>query len=336
MANSSKPSLRIGEFDLIARYFAPLAIEGAFGLKDDAALISPRPPFQWVITQDTLVEGAHFFADDPPGIIAQKAIRVNLSDTIAKGADPKFYSLSLALPDNVTEEFVAQFANGLALDQDQYDLGLTGGDTVRSKSGLHISVTMLGEIPPNSYVSRKGASAGDILVVSGTIGDAQLGLEQRLADDGNLDAETKFFIERQMLPQPPYGIQAVIRKSATASMDISDGLIGDLRKLCEASKISARMNLENVPLSDAAQIYLQKHSKIRQNELLFSMVTGGDDYQCLFTIDPENWPDASQLAQDLGIQLTRIGNIGAQGNCPLEVLLRGVSISVDSESYSHF
>lgn len=336
MANNSKPAKRIDEFDLIDRYFAPLAIEGAFGLKDDAALISAPPSLQWVITQDTLVESVHFFADDPPDIIAQKAIRVNLSDIIAKGADPKYYSLSLALPDNVTEEIVAQFADGLARDQDQYAIRLTGGDTVKSKSGLHISVTMLGEIPPNCYVNRKGARACDMLVVSGTIGDAQLGLEKRLADERDADAETKIFVERQMLPKPPFGIQPIIRKFATASMDISDGLIGDLRKLCEASQISARVILENVPLSDAAQIHLQKYSKSRQHELLNSMVSGGDDYQCLFTIDPDNWPDASKLAQDLGIQLTPIGDIGAQGNCLLEILSHGVSISLDVESYSHF
>lgn len=336
MADKFTPQKRAGEFDLIARYFAPLAHNGAFNLKDDAALIAPRDGYQWVITQDTLIEGVHFFADDPPQKIAQKAIRVNVSDIIAKGADPKFYSLSLALPDYCGEKFVNEFSQGLATDQEKFGLALTGGDTVRSPSGLHISITMLGEVVADDYVSRLGARTGDMIVVSGTIGDAQLGLELRLGKPIATGLDKDYLLDRQILPQPPFGIQPIIRKFAHASMDVSDGLIGDLRKLCEASKVSARVHLETVRLSQAAQNCLDEISDEQRKARLISMVCGGDDYQCLFTIDPDDWQSAQELAQATGLTLTHIGDIGAQGDCLLEVLLAGVSVSIENESYSHF
>src|SRR5690606_19603926 len=169
-------SERPGEFGMIARYLRPLASDpGAFGLTDDAAALAPEPGFDLVLTKDMVAAGVHFFADDPAASIARKALRVNLSDLAAKGAEPIGYLLGLALPADWTEDWMAEFSAGLAEDQKRYGLSLLGGDTVKSPDGLMLSVTAIGQVPSGGIVRRAGAQAGDLIVVSGTIGDAALG-----------------------------------------------------------------------------------------------------------------------------------------------------------------
>jgi len=199
----AKVSERPDEISLIAHYFAPLAGEGAFGLQDDAACLDPAPGKSWVMTQDAIAEGVHFGADDPPDQIAQKALRVNLSDLAAKGAKPRYFSLALGLADTWDEPWIAEFARGLAADCDAFDIALTGGDTFRSGGGFVISITAIGEVPRGEYVSRLGASPGDTLFVTGTIGDAYAGLLARQDKLVDIGRENRAFVEdRYLLPQP--------------------------------------------------------------------------------------------------------------------------------------
>jgi thiamine-monophosphate kinase len=166
-----------GEDRLIARYFAPLATHpGAFRLVDDAAAVAPPPGCDLVLKADAIVGGIHFFDDDPADAVAQKALRVNLSDLAAKGAKPLGFLLSIALPKGIPETWLAAFSEGLKRDMEQFNCPLFGGDTVRSPGGVMISVTVIGSVPTGTMVKRGGAKVGDRVVVTGTIGDAALGL----------------------------------------------------------------------------------------------------------------------------------------------------------------
>ncbi|MBL8589849.1 MAG: thiamine-phosphate kinase, partial [Methylobacteriaceae bacterium] len=246
----------LSEDDLIARYFAPIAGEGAFALKDDAARYAPPPGCDLVLTCDALVAGVHFFADDPPDAIARKALRVNLSDLAAKGADPAGFLLSLALPADWREDDLAAFARGLGEDARAYGCPLLGGDTVKTPGPLTLSVTAFGTTPAGRMVKRFAVQAGDALYVTGTIGDAALGLALRreagLAP--RLTPQHRDALrERYLLPRPRLSSARAMRAHARAGMDVSDGLVGDLTKMLRASGVGARVELPRGPLSDAAR-----------------------------------------------------------------------------------
>ena len=273
----------IGEFDLIARYFAPLAKDpGAFGLTDDAALMTPPPGRELVLTADALIAGVHFFPHDPPGDIARKLLRVNLSDLAAKGAVPLGYLITCAWPPSVDEAFVAAFAAGLGADQTLFGLSLLGGDTTRTPGPMSLSLTAIGHVAPGTMLRRGGARAGDLICVSGTIGDGALGLKVRQGELLHLSAESRAFLdERYRLPHPrlALGQRLAAEGIATACLDISDGLVADLGHICDVSGLAAVIDAPAVPLSPAAQ-----EAVAEEPDLLALCLTGGDDYELCFTV----------------------------------------------------
>ena len=322
---------RPGEFEMIARYFAPLAHEGAFGLKDDAALLSLPPDRQLVVTHDSLLEGIHFLPDDPPNTVAKKALRVNLSDLFAKGAEPHSYSLSLGLPDNWKQPDIELFAKGLAEDQEHFVIKLTGGDTYRSPHGLCIGIAMFGSVPRGCYVSRLTAVPGEMIVVSGTIGNAAMGLDVR-QDRLDIDGESnEWLADRYRVPQPLPAYAAIVREFATASMDVSDGLLGDLAKLCSASDIEATVERDDIPRSKAAQIAIDANP-----ELWERVLGGGDDYEILFTLPPDRFELCREAARQMDVAITAIGKTRAGPAGEVTLQLDGKSVPVSASSWSHF
>lgn len=297
----------IGEFELIARVFAPLAGEGTFGLADDAASLTPRAGCDLVLTKDALVSGVHFFADDPWKAVAAKALRVNLSDLAAKGARPRGYLLGLGLPDEWSLDDIDGLGAGFKADQETYGIALLGGDTVRSRSGLFLSVTALGEAPTGSMVRRGGARPGDAIVVTGTIGDAALGLRLRL--DANLRTrlglvtdEAAFLLDRYLLPRPRVVLAEAIRRHAHGAMDISDGLVGDLAKMASASGVAIVLDPDKVPLSPAAA------AAIRGDGTLFRVaLTGGDDYEIAAAVPPDRLTSFIDACSIAGVAAVAIG-----------------------------
>ena len=271
---------RPGEFEIIARYFAPLArgFPGAYGLRDDAAVIAPAPGHELVAKTDAIVGGVHFFDDDPPDLVARKALRVNLSDLAAKGARPRAYLLDLMIPQRVDEAWIAAFAAGLAHDQAEYGVHLIGGDTDSTPGPVAIAVTALGEVPAGRIIRRGGARAGDELYVTGTVGDGALGL---LAAKGQLsnidDLAARFLVDRYRLPQPRVAVGPRLIGAATAALDVSDGLVADLRHLCETSGLDAVVDEADVPLSEAARAALHVKPSVMD-----AILTGGDDYEIAF------------------------------------------------------
>ena len=265
------------EFGIIAKYFAPLAGAGGLGLTDDAALLTPRPGHDLVITTDAIAEGMDFFAFDPPATIAQKALRVNLSDLAAKGAEPAHYLLNISLPHSVTPEWLADFAQGLAQDQQAFGISLLGGDTSATDGALAISVTALGYVPQGAMVRRSGAHVGDHVYVTGMIGDSGGGLaifrrEKHTLTDGQRDA----LIARYRVPQPPVEFATRLRAIASASVDVSDGLMADLGHVARAGGVRIVVEGEAVPLSDPLRA-------LWGDAALLRAVVAGDDYQIAFT-----------------------------------------------------
>jgi len=315
---------KLNEFDLIEKYFAPLAGEGSFELKDDATLITLTDGHEFVVTQDAIAEGVHFFADDAPELIAKKALRVNLSDLAAKGAKPKSFSLALGLGENCDEAWIERFALGLAQDCMAYGVTLSGGDTFKTGSGTMISITAMGEVPEEQYVSRLSAKVDDEVFVTGSIGDGALGL---LARQGLLDSD--YLTNRYLLPEPRMDIAPVVAKFATASMDISDGLVGDLEKLCKASVVGAEIFLEKVPLSVDAKSVISYESKYMEIAL-----TGGDDYEILLCVPAEKLDDFIHASAACDFSVAHIGKITA-GEGVKVFDINGKTIEFEKTSYTH-
>jgi thiamine-monophosphate kinase len=298
---------RPGEFELIARHFAPIAGPGGLGLVDDAGLLRPARGYEIVVTADALVAGVHFFPDDPPGSIARKALAVNLSDLAAKGARPEGFVLALALPKGWTDSWLAAFAAGLKQAADAGGCPLIGGDTVSTPGPLTLSITAFGSVPAGRMVRRAGAKPGDLLLVSGTIGDGALGLKVHGPDKpcwvSQLgERDRAFLADRYLHPQPRLDLAAALQAHASAAMDVSDGLVGDLAKLLKASGAGAEVDLDAVPLSDPARAAIMAAPALA--ELAW---TGGDDYEILCTVPEKEYPALTTAAQAAGIALTRIG-----------------------------
>ena len=322
-----------GEDDLIARYFKPLAAApGALGLTDDAAILQAGGD-DIVITTDAIVAGVHFLPDDPPDTVARKALRVNLSDLAAKGADPAGFVLTLALHD-VNETWLAPFARALGEDADQFGCPLLGGDTVSTPGPAMISVTAFGRLPLGKMVRRSTARVGDTLVVTGTIGDATLGLAILKEEQGPLESDATAraaLIERYRVPRPRVALARAVRNHASAAMDVSDGLMGDLAKLCGASNVSAVVEAAALPLSAPAGTWLASDPS-----LVTRLVSGGDDYEILCTV-PENRLAAFEAAaRSAGVSVSVIGRIVAGKAAPRLVDAGNREIPLDRQSYSHF
>ncbi len=326
-----------GEDRLIARFFRPLARHpGALGLLDDAAVLTPPPGSDLVLTTDVIVGGVHFFADDPPGAIARKALRVNLSDLAAKGAAPGGFLLSLALPDGVTDEWLEVFAKGLGADADDYGCPLLGGDTAKTPGPLMVSITALGTLPQGSMVKRSGAKAGDRVVVTGTIGDAALGLKLRRDGEATrrwkLDAKMRdYLLDRYLHPQPRNAAAEALRKYASAAMDVSDGLAGDLMKLCRASGVSAEIEVTRVSLSPAACAALKA-----EPALIETILTGGDDYELVCTVPSAECNAFCAASLAAGVPATDIGHVTMGEDAPRFLDEHKQPLALERLSYSHF
>jgi thiamine-monophosphate kinase len=324
-----------GEDSLIARYFRPIATDpGAFGLIDDAAILKAFGD-DIVVTTDAIVEGVHFLPDDPPDSIARKALRVNLSDLAAKGAIPAGFVLTLALRE-AADTWLALFARGLGEDAAHFGCPLLGGDTVSTPGPLMISITAFGRVPAGRMVHRSGARPGDRVVVTGTIGDAALGLAIlkggaiAAALAGDISAR-QMLIERYRVPRPRNALAMAVRDHASAAMDVSDGLAGDLAKLCAASGVSAAIDAPSIPLSAAAAMLLA-----RGTVGIEAIVSGGDDYEILCSI-PENRLDTfAESARLAGVAVTSIGTVIAGAPIPRFLDGAGQEIALKRLSYSHF
>ncbi len=322
---------KFSERCLIETILAPLSknCPGAFGLSDDAALVPPRRGYELVITKDALVAGVHFFPDDSPELIAAKALRVNLSDLYAKGAVPTCYLLSLFLPATMSQDWLKAFAGGLGAEQDKYSICLLGGDTVRTPGPFSLSVTMMGETPKGKMVHRSGARPGDDIFVSGPIGDAALGLQAIRQELDVTDSKDSDYLKRTyLLPDPDPNLITPVRDFASAAMDISDGLAGDLTLLCAASKVTARIEVDAIPLSSAARHVVQNRP-----DRITAILTGGDDYKILCTIAPRH---ADAFITSCGGKIFRIGEIEA-GQSSVKFIGRdGQNLSLNALSYRHF
>jgi thiamine-monophosphate kinase len=322
-----------GEDSLISRYFRPLATDpGAFNLGDDAAVLKALGE-DIVVTTDAIVEGVHFLPGDPPDTIARKALRVNLSDLAAKGATPAGFVLTLALR-SADDAWLASFARGLGEDADLFGCPLLGGDTVSTPGPLMISITAFGRVPVGRMVRRGGAKPGDRVVVTGTIGDAALGLDilRGGAVAAAADAAAKdMLVARYRIPQPRNALAQAVRDHASAAMDVSDGLAGDLAKLCAASGVSAVIDAPDIPLSAAAAALLAGGPVGIE-----AVVSGGDDYEVLCAI-PENRLAAFARAADIaGVAVTSIGVVVAGVSVPKFLDAQGREIGLKRLSYSHF
>lgn len=322
-----------GEDDLIARYFRPLATDpGALGLIDDAALLKQSSD-DLVVTTDAIVEGVHFLPDDPPDTIARKALRVNLSDLAAKGAAPAGFVLTLALRE-ARDEWLAPFARALGQDAALFGCPVLGGDTVSTPGPLMISITAFGRVPPGNMVRRDGAKVGDRIAVTGTIGDAALGLrilKGQIAGE-SLDAPSRdFLVQRYRVPQPRSALAIAIRDHANAAMDVSDGLAGDLAKLCAASRVSAVIAIESVPLSAPARALLAKGSADIE-----AAVSGGDDYEVVCAIPENRWAPFVAAAGEAGVQVSSIGMVMAGAAAPQFLDAARRPVTLKRLSYSHF
>ena len=326
---------RTGEDDLIERYFAPMAGEGGLGLKDDAALLSPRPGHDLVLTADAVVAGVHFLADDPPASIARKALAVNMSDLAAKGASPVGFLLTLALPENWTPAWLDEFSRSLAQASRDFGCRLLGGDTVRTPGALSIAITALGEVAAGRMVRRTTARPGDLICVTGTIGDAALGLALHAEAErpwwSSLDDEDiGFLIDRYRHPQPRLALAALLQEYASAGMDVSDGLAGDLAKMMRTSGATAIVDAAQIPLSSAARLALAA-----DRSLFDRMVTGGDDFELLVTVPPPRLDRLLAAAASAGVAMTVIGSVTEGEGLP--VFRDGASERrYERGSFSHF
>lgn len=325
---------KFDEFELIAELFAPLSAgsPGAFGLTDDAAVISPAPGNTLVTTLDTIVAGVHFPDGSPGAEVARRLLRVNLSDLAAMGARPVAYLLGLAIAPTISVDWLRDFADGLAADQHLFGISLIGGDTTATPGPLTATVTALGEVPVDAVLNRSTARPDDLVFVSGTVGDAALGLralEGALVIDDPADRDA--LIARYRLPMPRVALGPALRGLASACADVSDGLVADLGHICAASGVGAEIRVARVPLSPAARSVVADDP-----DLLKVALGGGDDYELVFTA-PATAEQKILIAAAAaaGVGVTRIGRITA-GDGVAVIDTDGAEILLDTMGYRHF
>jgi thiamine-monophosphate kinase len=309
------------EFSRIAQYFAPLASPEGLGLQDDAAIFTPPAGREIVLTADQMLENIHFIPGDAPDLIARKLLRRNLSDLAAMGATPLGYLLTTALPLSIDEAWLEAFAKGLAQDQTEFNIKLFGGDSSSSQTHISLTATLIGHIAPGTALRRNGAKPADEIWITGTIGDAALGLKARR---GELEDPNGYLTSRSLLPTPRIGLE--LHNIATAAIDISDGLIQDLEHICKASNLTAEIHAADIPTSPAAASF--------GNEMLESRLTDGDDYELLLAIPPAN---AQALKKACGaLQITKIGSF-SEG--PPQVTVKdgnGTKLTFSKPGWQHF
>ena len=321
MTNSS--SDRPPEFELIAKLFAPLSknAPGAFDLTDDAAVIAPPSGHELAITTDALVAGVHFRESDPPDTVAKKALRVNLSDLAAKGAEAIGYLLALSLPKQTNTRWLEEFARGLREDQDEFGISLYGGDTTSTPGPLTLALTAFGNVPIGTMLRRNGAKAGDLVFVSGTIGDAGAGLKSASSD---------YLVSRYRVPTPRMALGVALRGIASASLDVSDGLLADLGHIAETSGVQIDVEASRVPLSAELE-------RIAGNtvQVIVEAATAGDDYEIAFTAPASKREAMFEAAKRAITPVTEIGRVLAGEGVRLLDAQGGV-IPVPRLGFVHF
>jgi len=297
------------ELELIARYFAPLAAEGGFALQDDAACYNCPPDKQLVVTHDALTENIHFLPTSDPADIAAKLFAVNLSDLAAKAAEPAACLLTFAPHKNISPDWVAAFADETGQQLKQWDIALLGGDTIAMPHGSLFALTLWGLVAPNAMVRRAGAQLGDDVYVSGTIGKGWLGLrdaKQNIEQNIEQNMKEKTMYQRHYeRPEPRLALGLALRPHIHAATDISDGLLADLTHICTASALGMAIQLEAIPCADNAP------------ELRDFLLTGGDDYELIFTAPPQNRAVIEACATKTDIAISRIGQVIAGDNVAL-------------------
>lgn len=323
----------VDEFDFIARLLRPLATAPeALGLEDDAAVIPGRPGFDLVISKDAMVAGVHFLPEDPLDLVARKLLRTNLSDLAAKGAEPYGYFLATAWPTASGWPERERFVAGLAEDQALFGVKLLGGDTVSTPGPLTLSATILGWVPEGDMVRRGGARPGDRILVSGTIGDGWLGLKAARGGLGGVsDAECAWLAGRYRLPEPRLELAEALRLHATAAADVSDGLLADAGHIGEASNAAIELDLDRVPVSEPASVWLDRQPD--RAAALALLASGGDDYEVVCAAAPERVRSLIEAAEQAGLALTEIGRVlegqGARAFCA------GRALRLDRTGWRH-
>jgi len=323
----------MNEFEFIAKYLSGLAGPEGLDLRDDAAIWKPAKGRDAVISMDTQVEGVHFPDGKFDAQIAEKLIRVNISDLVAKGAEPVGYFLSLTLSEQVDEDALTAFCQGLASAQSTYGIKLWGGDTTRTKQKNVLMVTIIGTVPTGKAVLRSGAKIGDLVCVTGTIGDSYLGLKTVLEQMDDVGSQSDFWTRAYHLPDPPFALRGVIRKYAHAALDISDGLLADAGHIASVSGVGIDIFLTTIPLSTASTRWVlsePNHQKAR-----LDLASGGDDYQVLMCVAERNITALQKQAGRAGISLTVIGKTtdGDGVKCRDS---QGKEVQVDKTGYTHF
>jgi thiamine-monophosphate kinase len=319
------------ELTIIERYLRPLAGEGAFGLLDDAGQLDVPPGADLVVTTDMVANTVHFLPGDPPDMVAQKALRVNVSDLAAKGAKPLAYVISLGISADTGEDWLAAFTQGLKRDQEIFGLCLLGGDTIFVPEGPVVSVTAFGAAPKGRMVHRFGGQPGDALFVSGTIGAGAAGLALLKREPGPWDAlpaeGRDALMARYRVPEPRTELAPALADFATAAMDISDGLVGDCDKLTSASGCSAAIEVERVPLPEGLATEIEASALER-------LLTAGDDYEILAAVALRKAAAFELAARAAGVAVTQIGAL-TEGSEPPDVLVEGRRMRLTSRAYVH-
>jgi len=327
--NAPVQGRHLSEFSIIEKFFAPLTDKDplAFALKDDAAIIHPARGMDLVVTVDGMVAGIHFLQDDPPEEIARKLLRVNMSDLAAKGAEPLSYVLTCAWPRNHSADWIERFAQGLAKDQQCFGVHLIGGDTVATEGPLTLSLTAFGQVRAGQMIKRSGALPGDLVYVSGSIGGGAAGLRVARGELSEIDeAGRGVLLQHYRLPEPRLSLGRRLQGLAHACADVSDGLLADAAHVGEASGVKMVINLEAVPfLTQAVSAGLDKRA----------LITGGDDYELLFTLAEDAAGEISTVAAETGVALTAIGRVETgEGVCLYDD--QGREIEMRQTGYKHF
>lgn len=329
-----------GEFGLIDHCFKGLGrtdVPGiGVGIGDDAAVLLVPRTQDLLTTSDTLVEGVHFTRELDPRLLGWKAMCVNLSDIAAMGGEPRWCLLSIALPLDTPLAWVEQFALGMGEAGERYRVALVGGDTSATSGPVVVTISMFGVIGHGRSLLRSGAEVGNRIFVSGTIGDSALGLRRFLGIDqegqANLDADGVFLINRHLKPSPriDLGLTLVDAAVVRAAIDISDGLLADTERLCAASGVGADLDLGKIPLSPAARRWLENGGQDAWRTLL----TGGEDYELLFTVTPGALEYIPAIATNLGLPLTQIGVVTEQKG--VRILDCGTPLTIQGSGFKHF
>jgi len=314
------------EFDLIARHFTRPAANAVLGVGDDCALVDVSNGMDLAVSTDTMVSGTHFFPDVDPENLGHKALAVNLSDMAAMGALPYWATLALTLP-NVNHDWLAAFAKGFFDLAQEFEVSLIGGDTTRGP--LTLTVTIMGEVPAGAALRRSGAKPGNDIWVSGNIGDAALAVAHRHGRVVLDAADYREAVMRLYEPTPRVALGQALRGLATATIDVSDGLLADLSHICRLSGVGAMVELPLVPVSSIGARHLATP------EGRSAIVAGGDDYELCFTAHPNSRESIQDLSEVLGIPLSRVGQI-KRGKGVTLLGADAKPVKVDGRGYDHF